>query len=127
MQQLSEINRFIQRQNIVLQGYDPVSSQGFTQVPNVIIKEKNLSVGAKLTYAILLSYAWHNNLVFPGQESMAEEFHIGKRSIVRFLAELEHVGYLEIERRGQGLTNRYILRHTVKVVKSDAEVPNWHF
>lgn len=114
MEQLANTQRFQLRQNIILQGFDPVSAGGFTQVPNVILKDKDLSAGAKLTYAILLSYAWTNNLVFPGQESMATDFAIGKRSVVRFLAELERVGYLEIERRGQGLTNRYILKHTVK-------------
>ena len=114
MQKLSNIQRFQDRQNIVLEGWDPVSAGGFTQIPNVVLKEPKLSVGAKLTYSILLSYAWNNNLVYPGQETMAKEFEIGKRSIVRFLAELEKVGYLEIERRGQGLTNRYILRHTVR-------------
>jgi Helix-turn-helix domain len=117
MNKLSQLPSFQDRQNIVLKGFDPVSAGGFTQIPNAILRDKKLSVGAKLTYSILLSYAWHNNLVYPGQDTMAKEFMIGKRSIVRFLAELQKVGFLEIQRRGQGLTNCYVLRHSVKSVR----------
>jgi Helix-turn-helix domain len=117
MEKISDINRFKQQQNIILEGFDPVSASGFTQIPNFIINNKNLSASAKLVYAKLLSYAWNNNYVYPGQETMAEETGIGKRSIVRFIAELENLGFLEVQRRGLGLTNRYILRHTVKRAK----------
>ena len=36
-------------------------------------QQPDLSFAAKVAYAKLLSYAWNNNLVFPGQERMAEE------------------------------------------------------
>jgi len=55
--------------NIVLDGFDPVSTAGFTQVPNHILRCKGLSVGAKLTYAVLLSYAWQNDFCFPSPET----------------------------------------------------------
>ena len=57
--------------NIILDGFDPVAAAGFTQVPNVILKSTDLSVGAKLTYALLLSYAWQKESCFPGQETLA--------------------------------------------------------
>lgn len=114
MQKLSETSRFKERQNIILQGFDPVSASGFTQLPNCVLNDKHISLSAKVIYAKLLSYAWHNNAVFPGQETMAVEIGAGKRTIVRAVAELERVGYLEVQRRGLGLTNRYILHHTVK-------------
>jgi Mn-dependent DtxR family transcriptional regulator len=53
---------------------------------------------------ISITYAKLNNYVYPGQETMAEETGIGKRSVVRFIAELENLGFLEVQRRGQGLT-----------------------
>jgi hypothetical protein len=115
MEKLSNIARFKERQNIILDGFDPVSAGGFTQIPNCLINNHDLSPGAKLVYSKLLSYAWYNQMVYPGQETMAEELGLGKRSVIRFVAELERIGYLEVERRGQGLTNRYVLRHTVKV------------
>lgn len=114
MEKLADLARFKLRQNIILEGFDPVSAGGFTQVPNCVLNDKILSAGAKLVYAKLLSYAWHNQQVYPGQETMADEIGLGKRSIIRFVAELERTGYLEVQRRGQGLTNRYVLRHTVK-------------
>ena len=46
------------RRNIEIVGADPVTRHGFTQVPNFILTNKNLSVGAKLAYAMLLKYAW---------------------------------------------------------------------
>ena len=83
-------------QNIILNGFDPVSSQGFTQVPNFILKSKHLSVGAKLTYAMLLSYAWQNDFSFPGQEKLAEDMGSGKRSVVRYIDELAKNGAVSI-------------------------------
>ena len=36
------------KRNIEIVGADPVTLHGFTQVPNVILTNKHLSVGAKL-------------------------------------------------------------------------------
>ena len=114
MQKLSGLPQFQERQNIILQGFDPVSAGGFTQVPNFILKKQTISATAKVVYSMLLSYAWNNNRVFPGQDRMAEDIGAGKRTVVRVIAELEKARYLEVQRRGQGLTNIYILHHTVK-------------
>jgi hypothetical protein len=73
MQKLSEVRQFQDRQNIVLQGFDPISAGGFTQVPNFLLKDPKLSANAKIVYSMLLSYAWNNSCVFPGQERMAED------------------------------------------------------
>jgi hypothetical protein len=48
MQKLSETTRFNQIQNIILEGFDPVSAGGFTQVPNILLKYKKLSQQAKI-------------------------------------------------------------------------------
>ena len=114
MDKISSIERFQERQNILLEGFDPVSAGGFTQLPNCVLNDPHLSPGGKVVYAKLLSYAWYNNRVFPGQEKLAEEIGSGKRTIIRLIAELEKRGYVEVQRRGQGLTNVYVLRHTVK-------------
>lgn len=114
MQKLAQISAFKQRQNIILEGFDPISAGGFTQVPNFILKNSDLSSNAKVAYSLLLSYAWHNDRVFPGQERMAQDMGMSQQSVSRAIVELERVGYLEIQRRGLGLTNIYVLRHTVK-------------
>jgi DNA-binding MarR family transcriptional regulator len=117
MQRLSEITRFREEQNILLEGFDPVSAGGFTQVPNLLLNTKDLSAVAKLVYAKLLSYAWHNNRVFPGQETMAEDIGSSRSTINRGIQELEARGWLQIQRRGQGKTNVYVLTHTIRPKK----------
>jgi len=114
MQKIGETAKFKEVQNIVLEAFDPVSAGGFTQIPNCVINDAVLSANAKLVYAKLLSYAWHNNLVFPGQERMAQEIGSSQPTVARAILELQTAGYLAIARRGQGLTNLYTLRHTVK-------------
>lgn len=95
--------------NIILDTKDPVAREGFTQVPNFVLKANDLSAGAKLTYAMLLSYAWHNNFCYPGQEKLAEDMGAGERSVRRYLNELQKKGYMSVKRRGLGKTNVYIL------------------
>ena len=55
------IGDILKERNIEIIGADPVTRHGFTQVPNFILTKKELSVGAKLAYAMLLKYAWDNN------------------------------------------------------------------
>jgi Helix-turn-helix domain len=100
--------------NIEIVGADPVTRHGFTQVPNVILTDEVLSVGAKLAYAILLKYAWDAEGCFPGQIRLAQDMGSGERSVRRYLEELEQTGFLEVEQRGLGKTNYYRLHLTVK-------------
>src|SRR3984893_15057705 len=58
--------------NIILKNAEAATSGGFTQVPNFLLKSKNLSAGDKLAFAMLLSYAWQNDHCFPGQHRLAE-------------------------------------------------------
>ena len=97
------------KHNIEIIGADKITQHGFTQVPNFILTEPNLSVGAKMAYAMLLRYAWQNNFCFPGQERLAKDMGAGKRSVIRFMAELEKAGYIAVSRRGLGQTNLYQL------------------
>jgi hypothetical protein len=100
--------------NIEIVGADPVTRHGFTQVPNFILTKKELSVGAKLAYAMLLKYAWADNACFPGQLKLAEDMGSGERSVRTYLKELETAGLLEITQRGLGKTNVYRLFLTVE-------------
>ena len=99
--------------NIEIVGADPVTLHGFTQVPNFILTKKELSVGAKLAYAMLLKYAWADDACFPGQVKLAEDMGAGERSIRTYLKELETGGLLQITQRGLGKTNVYRLFLTV--------------
>lgn len=103
----------IQR-NIEIVGGDPVTRHGFTQIPNVVLVDKRLSVGAKLAYAMLLKYAWSENACFPGQQKLAVDMGAGERSVRTYLKELEGHHLLEVTQRGLGKTNLYRLHLTVK-------------
>jgi hypothetical protein len=99
---------------IVLKGADILTAEGFTQVPNHVLRSKKISPGAKLTYAMLLSYAWNNEYCFPGQERLATDMGSGERSVVRYIQELEVQRFIKIQRRGQGKVNIYELNLTAR-------------
>ena len=98
-----------QRRNIILEGADAATAQGFTQVPNFVLKSKKLSAGDKMAFAMLLSYAWQNDFCFPGQARLAEDMGLDERTVRRHLKSLEAHHLLTISRRGLGKTNIYKL------------------
>jgi len=83
--------------------------QGFTQLPRYVLKDKKLSFGARLTYAVLLSYAWQEDSCFPGQEKMAGDLGVSRQAINGYLNELKEKSYINWERRGLGKTNIYYI------------------
>jgi hypothetical protein len=108
------IGDILKERNIEIIGADPVTRHGFTQVPNFILTKPDISVGAKLAYAMLLKYAWGDDACFPGQTKLAEDMGSGERGIRRYLDELEKASLLEIIQRGLGKTNLYRLHLTVQ-------------
>jgi hypothetical protein len=100
--------------NMKLNTVDPVTLHGFTQIPNFILRDPSVSIGAKTVYSLLLSYAWHNDLCFPGQDRLAKDVGMGIASVNRFIKELEACSLIEIARRGQGKTNFYTVNFVVK-------------
>jgi Helix-turn-helix domain len=108
------ISDILKERNIEIVGADPVTELGFTQVPNFILTKGDVSVGAKLAYAMLLKYAWGDSACFPGQTKLADDMGSGERSVRRYLEELEKAGLLEIEQRGLTKTNLYRLFMVVR-------------
>src|SRR5262245_34944231 len=111
---MHQIGELIRERNIELDTTDPVLRGGFTQVPNFILKDPNLSIGAKVTYAMFLSYAWHNDSCFPGQERLATDMGISRPRVTQLIAELKSAGLITIQRRGLGKTNLYKIHFRVK-------------
>ena len=108
------IGDILKERNIEIVGADPITRHGFTQVPNFVLTKKEISVGAKLAYAMLLKYAWGDNACFPGQLKLAEDMGAAERSVRTYLKELETAQILEIKQRGLGKTNLYRLHLTIK-------------
>lgn len=95
--------------NIILKGADPITQHGFTQMPNVVLRNPNISVGAKVVYTMFLSYAWGDGQCFPGQDRLAKDIGMTRVRVTQLIGELEAAGLVEITRRGQGKTNTYEL------------------
>ena len=111
---MKAIGEIIQEKNLQLDTVNPVLQGGFTQVPNFILKNSKISVGAKVAYAMFLSYAWHNDSCFPGQDRLAEDMGLSRSRVTQLITELEKAGLVTIHRRGQGKTNLYTVHFQVK-------------
>ena len=106
MQRLGETQPFHDR-NLILKGADIATQRGWTGVPNFILESNDISVGAKLIYAMLLKYARELEECFPGQERLSQDLGCGERSVRRWLRELEKAELVTVKQRGQGRPNLY--------------------
>lgn len=93
--------------------------QGYTQIPNCVLRHPVLSPGAKTIYALLLSYAWSADHCWPGQKRLAEESASSERSVRTWLLELRTAQLLTIEQRGLTQTNVYWLESLADLARED--------
>ena len=114
---MKNIGEILKEKNIKLDTIDPVLQEGFTQIPNFIQRNPNLSPGAKVVYGLFLSYAWNNDFCFPGQDRLAEDMGMSRSRVTTFVGELQNCGLITVKRRGLGMTNDYTLHFQVKWVK----------
>ncbi len=82
---------------------------GFAAFPYLVMKDKTLSIGARMTYAFLLMYAWQDERCFAGQKKMAEDMGVSTRQLRRYLTDLREAGYVKIERKDKRFNNTYVL------------------
>lgn len=111
--EMMPIKNLLAQKTIILQGADLLSAKGFTQVPNHILESEKISPGAKLTYTMLLKYAWQNDFCFPGQDRLGKDMGVSRRSVNTYIQELEKKKFILIKRQGQGKPNVYTLKLTV--------------
>ena len=89
---------------------DPQIRDGFTQIPNIILRTRNLSRDAKLLYGVLLSYAWQKGSCFPGYDTLQEDMQCGRPQVSKYLKELKEMDLIHVKRRGQGKTSIYTIK-----------------
>ena len=111
---MEHIGHALRERNIQLATNDPVARGGFTQVPNFILRDGTLSLGAKVAYSMFLHFAWNNDQCFPGQDRLAGHMGMSVSRVNEYIKELEAAGLIEITRRGQGKTNLYKVNFVVK-------------
>ena len=104
---MQTVGQVLEKNTIIVE--NEALRQGFTQIPNYVLRDKRLSFGARLTYTMLLSYAWQEGSCFPGQERIAHDLGISRQSVSKFLQELRRNGLIDWERRGLGKTNVYYI------------------
>src|SRR6202158_6186651 len=90
---IRRIGDLLKDKNIILRGADAATAMGFTQVPNFLLKSKKLSAGDKMTFAMLLSYAWQNDFCFPGQLRLAEDMGLHETNVRKHLKSLQANGF----------------------------------
>jgi hypothetical protein len=95
--------------NIIFDGGDVITKRGYTLVPNFLLNDTKLSSGAKLTYVMLLKYAWEKDFCFPGQVRLAKDMGVSERHARDCIKELEKAHLISLKHRGQGSTNVYTL------------------
>lgn len=109
----------IERHTIVI--LNEALKHGFTQLPNYVLRSAVLSFGARLAYAVLLSYAWQEGSCFPGQDRMAKDLGTSRQMVNTYLRELKSAGFISWMRRGLGRTNIYYILD-YKPLKLEADV-----
>jgi len=105
---------------------DGIYAQGFTMLPNALLKARNLTSSAKMLYAFLLFYARQEGQCFPGYDTLATDMGMTEKSTRKYMQELESVNLVRQKRRGLGLHNIYIIRdlRTVQFTGPDRkEIP----
>jgi biotin operon repressor len=67
----------------------------WTAIPNKLLKDHRLSRDARLLGCLIFMHAANSGRAFPSQEKMAEELGCTRRSIIRWLEELQLIGWVE--------------------------------
>jgi predicted transcriptional regulator len=85
-------------------------NRGFVQVPRMIVNCIGLSAEAKAVFNSLSAYVYeHGRSAFPSIHRIAINTNLTGKSVVKYLAELCDLGFVEKSQRGRGLTNIYKL------------------
>lgn len=69
-------------------------------LPRWLEERRELSPGAKMTYARLASYAGQRGVAYPKQPEMARALGIARRTVQKYLEELRAAGLIEVRQRG---------------------------
>lgn len=94
---------------VVLEDESLRSLQGFTQVPNIVLKHPKISFGAKVAFGVLLSYAWSEDFCFPAQDRLARDLNCSVRQVQRLLTELKEHSFITWKQQGLNRPNIYYL------------------
>lgn len=81
---------------------------GYTTIPNAVLRRTDLSGNAKAMYAVMLDVVVHQRDE-PTMEELGELVGGGVKTARKAIRDLETAGLLQVQKRGQGHPNRYTL------------------
>lgn len=94
---------------------------GFTSIPNRVLENSELTLGARMAYAMLLKYAWQDGFCYPAQQRIAHDLGVTDRSVRTFLNELRVAGLIEWKHQGLNKPNiYYVMRLPARTPATDA-------
>jgi hypothetical protein len=82
---------------------------GFTAIPNRLMENADLSLDARMVYAMLLKFAWQKDFCFPPQDRIATDLGIGIRSVRTYLNEFREAGLITWKQQGLNRPTVYYL------------------
>lgn len=109
---LKEIDKKFGRageRTVILQDESLRKLKGFVQIPKIVLMHQKLSYGAKVSYGVLLGYAWQDDFCFPAQESIAKDLNCSVRQVQRLLTELKTAALVSWKQQGLNRPNTYYL------------------
>jgi hypothetical protein len=83
--------------------------RAFVKLPVAIIERPGLSMGAKMTFAVMRFHARQRSFCTVGFSTLAKRIHRSENRIRCYIRELEHAGVVRSQRHGQGRVNTYFL------------------
>jgi len=84
-------------------------TQEFWAIPKEVFAMRDLPLEARCVYGILFTRMNGDNVAWPGQKNIAETLGVGERSVERYVRLLKDKGLIEVEKGGNGGTNRYYI------------------
>lgn len=83
--------------------------RNFTQVPNEVLENCDVSISARYLLIVLLRYMMQKDFCFPSQKTLSKDLGFTSRYIRTLLKELECKKYLRKNRFGFNTSNTYII------------------
>lgn len=96
--------------------YEGILAKGYGLIPQLVTRDKDLSIEAKAIYGYLAAFAGTTGEAFPGVTLICEELNISKKRYLSHRKALIEKGYIEIkrERLESGFSkNLYILKQNI--------------
>ena len=82
-------------------------AERFYKLPRDLAGRRDVSLAAKVVYAIIKDHIGKNGHCWPGVRRLGEMAGIGRNAVMRAVATLEEANLLTVERRGNGKANHY--------------------